>query len=255
MAPGAVGRPLAFSITLLWILHPLQTESVTYVSQSAESLMGLLYLLTLYCLVRRAEADGQGGRLWQCLCVAACLLGMGTKEVMVSAPLVALLYDRAFLSGSFRDAWRRRRPLYSCLAATWLPLALLVLSTHGRGGTAGFGSGVSPWPSYAMNQLQAIVHYLGLCFWPQPLIFDYGSVLSPPTLRVLPYALAIAGLLALTAWGLLRRPVLDFLGACFFLILAPSSSIIPVATEKMAEHRMYLPLIPVVLLVVVGIHR
>lgn len=245
---------IAFSTALLWILHPLQTESVTYLSQRAESLMGLLYLLTLYCFIRGAGAAGPGGRPWSALCVAACLLGMATKEVMVSAPLVVLLYDRTFLAGSFREAWSRRWRVHSGLAATWLILPVLVLSTHGRGGTAGFGSGV-PWPSYALNQLPAIVHYLGLCFWPHPLVFDYGSVLSPPTLRVVPYALAIAGLLALTAWGLLRRPVLGFLGACFFLILAPSSSIIPVATEKMAEHRMYLPLIPVVLLVVVGIRR
>jgi len=45
---GEAALPLAASAALLWTLHPLQTESVTYISQRAESLMGLFYLLTLY---------------------------------------------------------------------------------------------------------------------------------------------------------------------------------------------------------------
>ena len=99
-----VSVSLAFSIALLWTLHPLQTESVAYTSQRAESLMGLFYLLTLYFLVRGSDAEKAGetapGR-WFGLSCAACFLGMLSKEVMVSAPLMALLYDRTFLSGSF----------------------------------------------------------------------------------------------------------------------------------------------------------
>ena len=64
----------------------------------------------------------------------ACLLGMASKEVMVSAPLIVLLYDRTFLAGSFREAWRRRCGLYLALAGTWLLLGWLVISTGNRGG-------------------------------------------------------------------------------------------------------------------------
>ena len=49
---------LACSIALLWAVHPLQTESVTYVIQRAESLAAMLYLLTLYCVIRGAERAG-----------------------------------------------------------------------------------------------------------------------------------------------------------------------------------------------------
>lgn len=245
---------VAFSVSLLWTLHPLQTESVTYLIQRAESLMGLFYLLTLYCFIRGAGADGAGGRKWYVASVAACLLGMGTKEVMVSAPLIVLLYDRAFLTGSFREALRRRRRVYAGLAATWLLLVLLVVLTKGRGGSAGYGTRVTLW-SYALTQLPAVVHYLWLCLWPRTLIFDYGSALEIASLRVVPCALIVAGLIAATAWALARRPALGFLGASFFAILAPSSSVVPVATETIAEHRMYLPLIPVVVLAVIGIHR
>jgi tetratricopeptide (TPR) repeat protein len=251
-AGGSV--PTALSVALLWAVHPLLTESVTYTIQRAESLMGLFYLLTLYCFIRGAGPGAPGKRVWFPLCVCACLLGMATKEVMASAPLIVLLYDRTFLSGGFREAWRRRRWLYSCLASTWVVLALLIHSTGGRAATVGFSSGVSPW-TYALTQLPAVAHYLRLCFWPHPLIFDYGTALARPSLSIVPGALVVIGLAGATAWGLVKRPAIGFLGAAFFVILAPSSSIIPIVTETVAEHRMYLPLIPVVVGVVLAINR
>ncbi len=254
---GRAGRTailIASFVALLWMLHPLQTESVTYIIQRAESLMGLFYLLTLYCFIRGAQADRTHSHGWYALSWTTCLLGMGTKEVMVSAPVIVLLYDRTFLAGSFRAALRNNWGVYAGLAATWLVLPFLVLSTHGRTGSAGFASGVSGW-SYALTQFPAIVHYLRLCLWPHPLIFDYGAALTLDPSGVLPSALVIITLLTATVWALVRHPALGFLGACFFAILAPSSSIVPVATQTMAEHRMYLPLIPVMVLVVLGLHR
>jgi len=239
----------AFAVALLWTLHPLQTESVTFISNRAECLMGLFYLLTLYCL-------SKGGRpsptpsLWLGLSVASCLLGMATKEVMVSAPLVVLLYDRTFLAGSFREAWCRRRAYYLCLAATWILLGSLVASMGGsRGKAAGFDSFITPW-SYALTQCKAVVHYLTLAFWPRSLVFDYGfSVVNAPG-EVVVQALILFVLLAATLLSLRFRPALGFLGAWFFLILAPSSSILPLTSQTMAEHRMYLPLAAVIALAV-----
>ena len=251
---GRAAWGIAFSAALLWIVHPILTESVTYTIQRAESLMGLFYLLTLYCFIRGAEVERPRRRLWNGLSIAACLLGSGTKEAIVSAPLIALLYDRTFIAGSFPAAWRLRRWTYAGLAASWIVLAVLVISNHGRQGSAGFHSGVSVF-SYALTQFPAIVHYLGLCFWPRTLIFDYGNGLEAHTLRVVPSVLIVTGLVAATVWGLVRRSAVGFLGAAFFAILAPTSSIIPVATETMAEQRMYLASIPVVVLVVLGIYR
>jgi tetratricopeptide (TPR) repeat protein len=245
---------IAFCAALLWVVHPLLTESVTYIVQRAESLMGLFYLLTLYAFIRACGQGPRTARAWFVLCALCCLLGMATKEVMATAPLVVFLYDRTFLSGSFREAWRRHGREHAVLAATWLILPFLVLSTHGRGGSAGFGSGVYWW-AYGLTQLQAVVHYLRLSIWPSPLIFDYGSALAGGFAAVLPQALVVAALAAATAWALFRKPALGFLGGAFFVILAPSSSIVPVATETMAEHRMYLPLVPLVVLFVAGAFR
>jgi len=245
----------ALSAALLWVLHPLQTESVTYIVQRAESLMGLFYLLTLYCFIRGARADGAGGRPWYALCIAACFLGMGTKEVMVSAPLVVLLYDRALLAGSFREGWGRRRLVYCGLASSWVWLGLLVISAGGnRGGTGtGLGTGVRPW-DYALTQFPAVWRYLGLCFWPRSQIFDYATFWVDRPLSVLPQALGALFLAGLTVWTLVCQPVLGLLGFSFFAILAPTS-LVPGAYQMIAEHRMYLALVPVVVLGVLGIYR
>ena len=164
---------LAFSGSRsLWALHPLQTAAVMYVIQRAESLMGLFYLLTLYCYARSAEGTSRA-KAWAVASVVACALGMGTKEVMVSAPVVAFLFDATFLAGSFRESWQKRRALLGALAATWIPLCCLVASTHGRGGTSGFGVMLSP-ERYWWSQARAVFHYLRLVVWPRPLVFDYG---------------------------------------------------------------------------------
>jgi tetratricopeptide (TPR) repeat protein len=246
----------ALAVALLWTLHPLQTESVSYVVQRAESLMGLFYLLTLYCFIRYAERDSAfgDGKVWAVLSVLSCLLGMATKEVMVSAPIMVFLYDRTFVSGSFREAWRRRKGVHLGLAGTWLLLGFLIVNAGERGGSVGFGHGVSGW-HYALTQCRAIVLYLKLSLWPHPLVLDYGTSVSASLAGVWPQALLLAGLLAGTAWSLVHRPLFGFIGAWFFLILAPTSSIVPLPWQTIAEHRMYLPLAAILTLAVLGIRR
>ncbi len=229
----------AWTAALLWALHPLLTESVTFVIQRTESLMGLCYLTTLYCFIRGTQGSG---RPWFGLCFLSCLAGMASKEVMVSAPLLVLLYDRTFVAGTFAAAWSRRRALYLALASTWILLAYLVLSSGAnRAGAAGFGTGIAWWV-YGLTQGQAIVHYLRLAAWPAGLTVDYGERLAGGFREAALPVVAILALLGATLVALRRRPALGFLGAWFFAILAPSSSILPLATQTMAEHRMYLPL-------------
>lgn len=251
---GRFGRdaaPLALAIALLWTLHPLQTEAVTYVVQRVESLMGLFYLLTLYCFIRSIESARP--LRWQICTIIACLLGMATKEVMVTAPVLMLLYDRTFVAGTFRKAWQQRWGLFLGLSATWLPLALLVAGTGGsRNGSAGFTGAIAP-VSYWLTQFEAVARYLWLSVWPHPLVFDYGPFLVHGPGEVLPYALTVVALAALTVIALWRRPAIGFLGAWFFVILAPTS-VVPVATQTMAEHRVYLPLAAVVSMLAIGVY-
>ncbi len=244
---------IASSAALLWTLHPLQTESVTYLAQRAESLMGLFYLLTLYCFIRGVDADDRPRRLWFVLAVAACLFGMATKEVMVSAPLIVLLYDRTFAAGSFREALRRRWGLYVMLATTWVLLAGLVASTGwDRGGTSGFDVGITPW-AYWLTQFEAVTRYLWLSVWPHPLVFEYGTFWVSRSMELVPNALLLVTLATAVLVALWKRPAPGFLGACFFVILAPTS-VVPGPVQMVVEHRMYLPLAAVMTLFALGIH-
>jgi tetratricopeptide (TPR) repeat protein len=252
VAPAAASS-LALGLTLLWALHPLQTESVTCVAQRSESLCGFFYLLTLYAFLRGTE--GAGSRGWLVASVAACLLGMGSKEVMVSAPLIVLLCDRTFMAGSFAAAWRARRGYYLALVATWGWLLFLVIDGGGaRGASAGLGLGVTWW-AYLLKQAEALVLYLKLSFWPHPLVLDYGTAVEHSVAAVWWQGLVVWSLMGGTLWALWRRPVLGFAGAVFFALLAPSSSVVPLVTQTMAEHRMYLPLAVVLAVALAGLHR
>lgn len=242
------GLPLA--IALAWALHPLQTESVTYVIQRAESLMALCYLLTLYAVVRGAAAARPAA--WYGAAVVACGLGMLCKPVMVTAPLVVLLYDRAFLAGSWRAAWQRRRPLYLGLFATWLLLAaLLGGQEHESAATAGFAMRDVSLAEFARSQPGVVLHYLRLVLWPRGLVLDYGWPPATGALGVGLPALVLAGGVAAALAALRGRPRLVFLVVAFLVTLAPSSSLVPIR-DLAFEHRMYLPLAPLVALLVVG---
>jgi tetratricopeptide (TPR) repeat protein len=174
---------------------------------------------------------------------------------MATAPPLVLLFDRTFVGGSFAVAWSRRRGYYLALAGTWVLLAWFVVQGSGvRGTAAGFGLGISWW-AYLLKQCEALVLYLKLSVWPHPLVLDYGNAVANSVARVWWQGTFVLGLLAGTAWALWRKPALGFAGAWFFIILAPSSSIVPLVAQTMAEHRMYLPLAGIVSLTAVALHR
>ena len=240
----------AFAVALLWAVHPLNSEAVNYVTQRTESLMGLFYLLTLYCARRAYDSTGARAR-WEIAAIASCALGMASKESMVTAPLAVLLYDRAFLFDRMRAAIRGRARLYAGLAATWVLLAGLVASAP-RNLSAGFTAhDADPW-TYLLNQAVMIAHYLKLAVWPRDLVLYYGWPLPLTLTAVLPQALFVLALLVLSLIALFRWPRVGVLGVWFFLTLAPTSSVLPIATEVGAERRMYLPLIAVVAIAVVA---
>jgi tetratricopeptide (TPR) repeat protein len=239
---------LALAVALVWGVHPLTTEVVDYVSQRTESMMAFCFLLTLYAAIRSHASAGRG---WHGLAIVACLAGTVCKETIAAAPLLVALYDRVFLYRSWRDAAQARGSLYVGLVSSWLVLAGVVLSGP-RAAVSGSASGVPVW-TYLLNQAAILVGYLRLTVWPTDLVALYGWP-EPLTLGdVLPQALAVVALLAITAVALVRAPRLGYLGAWVFVVLAPASSIVPIATEVGAERRMYVPLMALVVLVVLGI--
>lgn len=244
---GVRAQPLAAIAAALWAVHPLLSAAVSYISQRTELLMAFFYLATLYAFIRGATGGGKG---WLLLSVVACWLGIGSKETMVTAPLLVLLYDTVFVAGSFKAALMRRRWYYAGLAASWGLLAALMAGLSHR--EVGFGLGITWW-RYALAECEAVLTYFKLIIWPSPLVFDYGPLVAASTTRTAAYAAGLfAGLIGVgfCCW---RRPRLGFALAAFLILLAPTSSVVPIATQPIAENRVYLASAPVVVAGVVGL--
>lgn len=243
---------IGLAIALVWVAHPLNTQSVTYIIQRCESLMGMFFLVSLWCVLRGVQADRRK-LWWYAGAVASCALGAGCKELMLALPPLALIYDRTFLAGSWRQALRARWALYVALT---IPPAIGIGALVATGfmtdpkGTVGFGVKVYTPLTYLLTQTTVILYYLQLAFWPFGLTIDY---LDWPASRTLadcwPAAIAVGTMLLVTAYGVIRGRAWGFLGAWFFLILAPTSSFIPLQ-DSVFEHRMYLPLAAVVVLTI-----
>jgi len=253
--PSVAGRfrdsadMVAFAVALLWLIHPLQTQAVTYVIQRCESMMGLFFLVSLYSLLRGSQSARPWP--WYALGVASGWLGMGCKEVMFTAPLVLLLYDRIFCSSSWREVFRRRWGFYAAFvpAMIWIvavivKLTVLVPAAESR------SSGPSA-VEYLGSQPSIILYYLRLSILPDRLCFDYRWPVGEGWARVVLPGLVVLGLLLAALVALCVWPRIGFLAISFFIILAPTSSINPIH-DLAVEHRMYLPLALILFLGVLG---
>lgn len=250
---GGHADGLALVIAALWVVHPLQTNCVTYIAQRIEALMGLFFLATVYCFIRSATAAQP--RRWSNAAIVCCALGMGTKEVMVTAPVVLLIYDGLLVSPSWTAALRARWKVHLALFLTVGIFALLFLMGIGKAtglNVTLLGRMVSPW-RYLLTQTGVITHYLRLVFVPDALCINYRWPIAHGFGDVWPAATAIAALGIITAGGLLARRTFAFPLAWMFVILAPTSSILPIP-DAAFEHRMYLPLAGALALTVLGLH-
>lgn len=249
---GGAATELAGLSALLWVVHPLQTESVTYVSQRAESLVGLFYLVTWYAFFRGAEpeADERTARRWQIGAVAAFVAGILTKEIIATAPVVLLGFDAIFVAGSVREAWRRRRGVWLGFLGGWVLLGALMISSrlHERG--VGFG-GKMPWLDYVATEVEAVALYLKLSVWPHPLVIDYGVTPARGGAVLVASVVLVGAFVAGIIVAARKWPKVAFAGAAVLVMLAPTSSVVPVGNQPIAEHRMYLPLALIVTAVVV----
>ena len=249
---GAAADGLAGAIAAVWLLHPLQTESVTYVMQRAESLMGMLFFLSLYSYARGLQSAV--GHRWHTLAIVAAAFCMASKPVAVTLPVIVLLYGRAFAAGTLRESLRRRWSFHVGMAATWLVLLTILCKPNESTTSTGLGGGLPTPLQYFWTQQQVVLHYLRLALWPQGLCLDYAW---PPvrhwTEALLP-AMVLLPLFGLALWALVRNRPAGFAGMWFFINLAPTSSFLPVA-DGAFEHRMYLPLAGLIALAVCGAYR
>jgi len=242
---------LALVISMLWLVHPLQTESVTYIIQRYESLMGMFFLLSLLSYVLSTLSPNHK-LLWQVAAILGCYLAVGCKQVAALIPIVIFLYDRTFVTKTFRGTLARSWRFFLLLLSSWIPL-VIIGTTAKPFEWAGFDMKVVKPLKFALSEFGVIVHYLKLALWPDPLVFDYFWQLAEKPGEIVPQAMFILILGLLALWGLVKNHPFGFLGCCFFLLLAPTSSIMPLS-DLAADHRMYLPLIPVLTLFILILH-
>ncbi len=247
---GADSDWLALAAALLWLVHPLQTECVNYVTQRTESMMAAFYLLTLNAAARAHGSSRR--RVWSAVAVGSCTLGALCKESIITAPLIVCLLDRAFLFDNWAATLRSRWRLYVGFLATGVVVLLIVLSQP-RGESVGVTIAIGPW-MYLKNQCVFILQYIALLFWPHPLTIDYGypKILALP--QVAFQAIALLILLSGSIIAYARRPAVGFVGIWFFVTLAPTSSVLPIITEVAAERRMYLPSMGLIAAIVVAVY-
>ncbi len=243
--------PLSLAVTLVWALHPLNTEAVVYVTQRTELLGAFFYLTTLWASLRYFTAHSRATRAgWLAAATLACLAGSASKETIVSAPLAVLLYERTFLVRSLREAWRSWA-LYVSLASSWV--VLFLLSFRGIGGLSDPRHHI-PLLVWWMTQAEVVLLYARLVVWPWPLSIHY----APAYLRTLGAAWPWVSATAILAAGALalvwRRDAARFVAAAVVLTLAPTL-VVPLPKMMAAERRMYLPLAGLVALAIVGGYR
>jgi protein O-mannosyl-transferase len=261
-------EPLAVAVAGLWALHPLQSEAVSYLSQRAESLASGFYLATLLLLLA-AERRGRGaaGALAYAGALVTFLLGVGAKPILVTLPaaylLLAWLVPAAGAAAALTTGGRRLA-LALPFGALGASCALATLRGSEGSAHAGFSvPGLTP-ADYFLTQWRVVATYLRLLCWPAGQNVDWGfnvsrSLAEPATLAA---GLFLLALLAGASWLFARLRHRDDAGgaagrlgafgvAWFFLLLAPTSSVVPLA-DTLAEHRVYLASWGVILAVVMA---
>ncbi len=245
-----VAGPLAFASAFVWALHPVHTETLLYVTQRTELMMGLFYLATLYLSLRYWAAERTAWRAaYLALASMACTSGMLCKEMMASAPAMVLLYERTFLTGSFRRSLRRSWPLYMGLALAWVPVILLNLDGAKTPG-AGFGKGLTAF-EWWFTQTKVLFLYLKLAVWPWPLLLHYEIPYEKSLSTAWPWLLAAGSLAIATVVLVWRRSAIGFVAVWVVAVLSPTL-VIPLVGETAAERRMYIPLAALVPLLIVA---
>lgn len=254
------GSWLPFFAALLWLLHPAQTQSVTYVVQRMNCLAAMFYILSLLFYVRGRLAVGGGKKfVLYSAAVLAGVMALGSKEIAATLPLFVYLYEWYFFQ-NLDWSWFRRRlyPLITTLAVlaalTFFylgnePLEFLLSAYQYRDFTLG---------QRLLTQFRVVVFYLSLILFPHParLNLDHYFLVSTSLLEPLTTLFSVLVLLVLVVAGFLmaRRELL--ISFCIFWFLGNlliESSVI--ALEIVFEHRLYLPSMMIVLMAVVFTER
>jgi len=249
-------RWLPYVAALVWLIHPLQTQSVTYIVQRMNSMASMFYMISILCYARfRLSPRPSVKWCLAAVCTASGLAALGTKEIAITLPGFILLYEWFFFQDLSLSWLKRRLPLIIGMLVVLIAACLIYLDGQPLAKILSRYEVRSFTPfQRILTEFRVVILYLSLLVYPHPrrlnLDYDYAishSLFNPPTTL-----LATAVIIALLAWSWRLAKTDRLLSFCilwYFGNLIVESSII--GLELVFEHRTYLPSMMVVLMAVI----
>ena len=278
---------IALYASLIFIAHPIQTQAVTYIISRSSVLATAFYLLSLLFFIKafaaeseeqRAESEEQRAKnstlhaprsplsalrspLFLGAFFASCL-GMGTKQIVASLPLMLLIYDFFFLSNGDFKALKQRCLSHIAMFSTITIAIYLSASGLQQFVSFDYAKGVQmPYSEsvtsiqYFMTQLHIIPYYIKLLFIPTNLNLDYDwPITRSIDLPTVLFFILLAAIVAFAVWAYRRARLLSFSIIWFFVTLSVTSSFV-VIYDVIFEHRLYLPSIGFAIFAAVSISK
>ena len=245
----------AFFTSFIWLVHPLQTQSVVYVVQRMNSLAAMFYILSMLLYVRFRLNRGTHGNGWViCGCVLASLLAIGSKQISATLPVFILLYEWFFFQ-KLKFKWSRRYIFFlSGLVSLVILISLIYLGQNPVDRIlSAYAYRDFTLTQRILTQFRVVVFYIGLLLWPKPssLNLDHDFTLSYSLTNPVTTLISVVIIIVLVGLALLtakKDPLLSFGIFWFFGNLVIESSVI--GLELVFEHRNYLPSMFLILAIV-----
>ena len=243
---GSISYKVALFTSLIFIAHPIQTQSVTYIVQRMASMAGMFYLLCLVLYIKGRLSTGWPRVFYFGGMVLSYLLGVFSKENVAILPLFVALYEFYFFQNL--DLSPRGKKILLALIAILLVLGIFGFIIWGKRyinvTIEGYAYRTFTMSERVLTQFRIVLYYVTLLLYPHPsrLNLDYDfpiskTILDPPTTLI--SILIVAGFIGYSIWTAKKRPVISFCILWYFGNLVIESSIFPL--EMVYEHRLYLP--------------
>ncbi len=252
---------LAFISAILWMIHPINTQAVTYIIQRAESLTGCFYLAAIYFTLCFWQEKKQNKRYLFYVAICAILAAFTKQTVATLIITIFLLHYFLYqkkilgLGQTFKQELLNSKLLYTILFfANILLVFNYLFFKPTQENSLGFSLTLFTPLEYLQTQFQVITHYIRLLIIPHPLIMDYHWPVAKSLFDVYPYAIFIVLLFIFSLYTFLKKQWVGFLGVFFFVNLALTSSIIPIK-DLAFEYRLYLSSISYIFILVLIINR
>ena len=253
-------RWLPYIATLIWLVHPLQTQSVAYIVQRMNSMAAMFYILSMLSYVRARLEQGPAIK-WSlaAVCLISGLMALGTKQIAATLPVFILLYEWYFFQDLNVKWLKRRLPVLFGLAILCLGVSLIYLDGHllekilSRYETRNF-----TLLQRVLTEFRVVILYLSLLLYPHPnrLNLDYDFPLSHSLIEPVTTLLALTAIVGLLGWSVRlakKDRLISFCILWFFGNLVIESSII--GLEIVFEHRTYLPSMMIILMAATLVDR